>query len=127
MINFDEGITVYRITQSRPSRNPGHRLLAQAHVCAWSHIATLHTCSTMHFFFGGGGPKDALFSLFWNKTSIIKRYSRVIWRTYVSLFQYREFERESHSLYECSSLYIDRCVLCSAPRHFPVTMQNYYH
>ena len=38
---FDEGITLCRITRSPPSRNPGHRMLAKANMCAWSHIATI--------------------------------------------------------------------------------------
>ena len=41
MIIFDEGITLCRITRSRPSKNPGHRLLMEANTCACSLITTV--------------------------------------------------------------------------------------
>ena len=62
--------TAARITQYRPSKNPGHRLaVGMTNTCACNHIATVRILAP---FLRGGGPKGILFSLFWNKKASFK-------------------------------------------------------
>ena len=75
IIIFDEGIILCLITQSQP--------------IAWSHIATVRIPAPFW-----GVQKVFYFLCF----RIKKHHLKVLTLPYVSLFQYRKFEGEGHSL-----------------------------